>query len=771
MTTNTKSVNDYRQALLDDSSSAFVANGEEYAALPSCSDYTSAQAALNVGGLVVVTTSFSTSKPLVIDDYTELYIPKGYTVTRAAGMNAPLVRNKYEGYLLNAADLSRTASATVIVADKNHTFSTGDKIIVGQCPTTAYNGVQTITVIDADHWSYTSGGSATDTGGGSTYYATIIPVRETVAAANVSGASNFVTVNTALASAKLKPGDNVWVGSDATDTNFVGEKIVASVIPGVSFTYYSASASGNPTGNLLLSFNVGIKISGGGKLDGNAANQTAPGTANTLGMRCNTVSMAMVSRFTVADGTKITGAIYRAIGCFNCAKVDLDFYADDTLVGAQFEGDAHNILIRKARGESVRWNSTYSKYQNDDFIAFTGTHYIGNAGYDNTTSPYGLGNFDFDLWDVDPDNCKNGVKITGYSSVHFKGRIRKVNGGAKNPVLISGTNGATVGLNAGVCIMDDTAALTGAIVDFLEIGEVNVHDAYASAAVKSVYINNSGANGTISIGYIDDGADIASLVQVDQNTGSTQELVLPHQRQTYDMATSTKPRYLFNSGTVKSIRYEDAVLIPPTTGGAPTISLKSGFVYGELVLNGQYGGNADHSGVLINHAAAPAKIVFDDFIPGATAYGVSQTIYYPNTSAGTLNVYATNTEISSNSFITDGGINIGAATFNYYFSGFKWTPGGNNLIQCNASASVHNVYGGANNVLPNQLFITGSGSQVINFYTESARLDITNNARLGKPMGAKAWNTNSALGTLAAAGPVISDGTNWHAQWDTSKTY
>lgn len=736
---------------------------------------TAINSALAVTGLITITKpgTYSVSSSLIINDNTELSIGKGVIIQRAAGMNAPLLKNKYEAYLLNNADLSRTASTTVVVADKNHTRTVGETVIVGQCQTAAYNGVVTVTATTADTWSYTSGGSATDTGGASGYYATIIPVRSTVLAANVSGASNFVTVTDATLANKLKPGDDIWVGSTSTDTNFVGQKTVSSVIPGVSFSYASTSASGAPTGNLLFNFNVGITLSGQGQLDGNRANQAAPGAGATLGQRVNTVNMTMVSRLRIVDGLNITGALYRALSCFNCSNILLDMAVKDTLVGVQFEGSVRNLTVERLRGESTFYNTTYSKFQADDFIAFTGTHYVGNATYDNTTSPYGLGNFtNFELVDIEPDNCKNGVKITGYSSVNFQGHIRRVVGGAKNPVLING-GGTTVGASYGVNIQDDPVggtALVGGNVDKLKIDYVNFHDAYASTSVAGVGVLNTGVNGQIEVGYIDDGADMRALVEVDQNTGSTVYFAALEQKQSYNMATATKPRYLFNSGTVKRI-VADGEFIPPTTNGAPSISLKSGFVYSDFFMRGQYGGPSANSGMLISHAATPGKIVFDNFNPDATAYGIHQMVYFTNASAGTLNVYVNNSEISADSFMTDGGQNIGAATFNYYLSGCKWTPGGNNFIQCNASASVHNVYGGTNNVLGSQLYITGSGTQVINFYCEAARIDVTNSARLGKPMGAKAWNTNAALGTLGAAGPVISDGTNWHLMTDTTKLY
>lgn len=67
--------------------------------------------------------------------------------------------------------------------------------------------------------------------------------------------------------------------------------------------------------------------------------------------------------------------------------------------------------------------------------------------------------------------------------------------------------------------------------------------------------------------------------------------------------------------------------------------------------------------------------------------------------------------------------------------------------------------------------ITRTASQVLRSFSREVRVDVSN---LERSTGQAAYNTNAALGSLAAAGPVICQGTSsgsWHLQADTTLTY
>jgi hypothetical protein len=124
--------------------------------------------------------------------------------------------------------------------------------------------------------------------------------------------------------------------------------------------------------------------------------------------------------------------------------------------------------------------------------------------------------------------------------------------------------------------------------------------------------------------------------------------------------------------------------------------------------------------------------------------------------------------IEAGTFRTVTGVNA-QVSCNVTLVGARFTNCTNGIVRAQGTAVVNFKSSGAR--LDAGVWVTApSGTPVVNPQSEDIQIDVSA-AFIGRPNGARAWNTNAALGTLASAGPVVSDGTKWVNARNTTLSY
>lgn len=399
--------------------------------------------------------------PVRLPSGTRVLVDEGLVWRRADSVNAPMVKGQNTGQLLPGTKYVRTGGNLVTVSNRFHGLTVGRQVWVGNLTDTTMNGIQTVaSVLDAHTWTYASAGS-NGSGGASTNFSFLIPLNRTIAGASFVAASDVVTVTDP--GHDLRPGMHVWLGTTGASTAFVGEVEVIAVWPGFWQYYKSGSGTGAATGTIAICYERDIIIDGYGALDGNAVNN---GTTQDTDTELSLVSFGMLnqSRFSIKQAGS---TIFRAFNLNNPADVVFDgveYY--DTLVGTQVEASGTRVRFMNCRGGTGKWVSGPQLV--DDAVAFTGTKLIGGAAYDNSCSPYGLGNFlDCGVYNLDAPTCLNGVKLTADASVYIDNlTVDGITGGMANFNVTPFTG------SAGVRYVDDSASLKGMVCGRLYVRRI-----------------------------------------------------------------------------------------------------------------------------------------------------------------------------------------------------------------------------------------------------------------------------------------------------------
>ncbi|MBL8482926.1 MAG: hypothetical protein JNJ60_12080 [Rhodocyclaceae bacterium] len=160
-----------------------------------------------------------------------------YTILTVAG-TVFTVANNGNGSTTGGSVYSTSATATVTTA-ANHGFASGEKVTISGVTPSGFNGVVTITYVDATHFTYSMSTSLSGPGSGSTLRAT------TNKATATSTAHGFAT------------GDTVTIAG-ATPSGYNGVYQV-TVVDANTFTYYYLAAAplGTSSGTITASIGGG----------------------------------------------------------------------------------------------------------------------------------------------------------------------------------------------------------------------------------------------------------------------------------------------------------------------------------------------------------------------------------------------------------------------------------------------------------------------------------------------------------------------------------
>ena len=714
---------------------------------------TAINAALAAGGLVQILTpgTYYINASLAFLSKTQLLMGIGVFLFRYDQTYAPLIKNKYAGYLDKESRLTR-ASNVATALDFNHKISVGDLVYVRNAADAAFNGLQTVSSVSAGvSWSYTNAG-ANYSAGSATRFVAFIPVLRSLAlasfTANTAFPANATTGYTYVADANndIRAGFLVFVASVGT------VEVVRTDVAG--WTYFGAIPTDAVVG---LSYAYDISIFGG-VLNGNRVNNATGFNGSTESV---VVAFGACNNLSIKD-TQISGSNLRCIQLNNCQQVELnsiDF--SDTLVGAQFEGGGRRLRAINCRGKSAEHGnaatSTAGAQVQDDFLAFTGVLASGGGVYDNVASPYGLVDFD----DIKVLNCStqsslNGIKITADLSISYDNfDINGFFGGSLDPV-------PSLASVAGLRIMDDTAQLTGTRVKKLTVKNLGWTVKSGSSA-STVNFNTTGSVDDLTLIDCDySGLNSTSLSPIVINSTGTIKRMLVNGVRWADNASATngKPFIAQTAGsTVQDLTVAnfDITFQSSTAVHNAIFENQSSSITSRLTLrDGLARGNAANVGALYRMIGRLDDITIDNVNSLEATNILACIAFHTRTGGGfTSNTRIRNCDLKLLNGFSNSGAALGTAIANILMSGCTINnAGSNNFLQ--VDSGVFNVFGGPDNiwVVNSKSAYVGAGTQTFRINCPSMPFDIATLAAktAGMLNGDQLYNTNAATGTITSAG-------------------
>lgn len=672
------------------------------------------QSALDKLGTVSLMTAgtYLVEKTLLIKSNTRLVLGPGVVLKRASGVGAPLIKNQYCGQILPAVGFNRTSGA-VAVNENNHTNKVGDVIFIsaGAGPDATFTGLVSVLVVTANVWYYSSGG-ADGAGGTVTQYYNVVPVTRSIAGSAFSRTSNYVTVTDTAHT--LKPGMNVYIKTLGASTDFALGIVTVSKVSANTWTYLATGANGVAVGTMLLNYEYNISISGEGVIDGNRLNNLNYPVNTEL--RATTILLGNVSNVTI--GIAHGSSRLRAINLFNCANVQMvckcRFF--DTLVGAQFEGGARNVLVDiQDQGDSTIWE--LGQQTADDYIAFTGVKYAAGAvgNYDAVISPYGLTSFSgIEIRRLVAVNCLNGVKISADTSCPYTGVFEI--GSVIGTLLEQSPSPAT---GSAIRVVEDGPGLTNVRIETISIsGPIE----WAAPIAPLSYIDFEGTIGSTLESLIVKGCRFKNTIAHLQ-VGFTIGMV-DYDNCVFKVSGGSRAAVHLQGGSVNVFQIRNS---PVEVGTLQPLVKYVGGSTGTLRLeNLDFSSVNTESGAIIDlqNNAMPDLILKGLRSTGATRIGTFLNI----TAAVTTTIYAEDIDIICPSFMTTPTGNVlGVGNITLYAARVKWSPpsSGNFFQVGNGNWT---LFAGVGLTLPaERMALFGFGTPAYRFHAPSSNAKINLN--------------------------------------------
>ena len=662
------------------------------------------QTALTAGGLVQITTpgTYYVNSTLAMPSKTRLYLGVGVKLLYVSGRVTPVIKNKYAGCLMPAAQMTR-ASNVVTVSDVGHTRVAGDQVFLSGGSDSSFRGLVTVLSVTATAWTYASTGS-NGTAGAATSFYNCIPVRQTLSGSALVATSNYVTVTES--GHDKRPGMVLYIGKDGGD-NFAPGMVTVTQATESTWTYKTTSASGTASGTLALSYDYDIEIDGG-IIDGNRANVGTPATGSEMQL--------CVAWFGAVTGLRINAAIggcpFRSVSAMNCASVTMDkqWSSFDSLVGVQFEGGGANLVVDQAIQSSAQVNTT-SAQRADDYVAFSGTAIAGGGGnYDNTASPYGMTQFSgLEVRRIAPVNALNGVKITATgASCPFVGVVKI---GAISGRMLDRAPSLTTG--SAIKIFDDGPSLVGTIYDTIQIdGPVEWVTPTASSNAGWLHVGGASVGNAI---YLRGGVAESSQVRDVQLVDTATLNVLDIDASRFIGLGTNNVNFNLAGGTLQKLAIRNSRIQVGTS--QPCVYLNGASVAQIEIIDNQFHGVATATGdvIQIDSATSYAALKTLTFKGNRNLNGgnsISSIMAVAGVNGGTTDIVIDDHDVTSASGIryTTGS---GTGTFNVFLGAkVRWTAtGGNNFLQVGGGTWTLYGHPGAAATLNNaRLFLTGFGS-------------------------------------------------------------
>lgn len=312
------------------------------------------------------------AKPIRLPNHAFLTVGPYTTLKLVDSAKCALIRNRDAQNALPVSAMS-ISGGLVTLTEKGHDYRVGQSVYVEGCLTnTALNGAKTVLATTNDSWSYAGSGSLpTNTN----EQRIMTSVYNPVAGSSFARSGNVVTV--AETGHARQAGDHVYIAGLGGASSFNGKAKIASVTPGVSWTYANSGVDETATGTANVLGNTGIRLDL--RYDGNRSGQApenASGLDEWLDFPCQFVNVGNM----LVNAPAISNFWWRGLGFWNAGQVDVPlcrFYRGS--VGIQFDSFCDGVRV----GEAVGLNMT------DDVVAWGVTDQVGAFG--ETACPSGPG--------------------------------------------------------------------------------------------------------------------------------------------------------------------------------------------------------------------------------------------------------------------------------------------------------------------------------------------------------------------------------------------
>ena len=664
------------------------------------------------------------SQTLLVPSYSELVVGAGSWIKRPAqGIVFHQVRNKscHNAAYVNGLTIS---GGTITVPEAGHSRAVGDIVYCENWLTaTTLNGPQTITAVNPGvSWTIAASGSnPTNTNIQLVYLSTYNPL----AAANFVRASNVVTVTETGHTRAV--GDPLYIAGLATDTSFNGCYVVSSTVPGVSWTYASTGSNGSPTGTAQL---LGDRtITYDLYLDGNMSAAAVNLTGNHWGG--NLSQWGNVGNLTGYLREARNSYYGRAANHYNCYGVEIPLARGRDQVAVLLQFDA--LCDRVHVGTADTQNTT------DDTVAWGVTGATGI--YADTAHPPVV------MFSQGSMGTLTGDQIIGTSPTGML-KMYCMTGYTIGDVIV-GKVLPSAASSACVTMGDPNTGVAGGAFSSITLGEVG-------GAVQCANSANWGTMGPVRIGkLIDTQTNTAA-----NNTGEALYITGPMTLVTVDLLIAQVARTQSAAAKFTPTAANSRVRfgrIDSTAGvGGYVLLARGGTPVDTLTVDGWWhSGAGNTAGTLVySDVAGDFTNVYINNFRGGGFGGLVKL----NSAGLTRNVYLSNVVLGIGAGV---GIGVGSdnsGTFNIWLSNVDGRTGNisNNLIQFGAASQTIRALG-SNVFTQSGKFALGGASQTLSINCPSAQL-AADLAGLVPQAGDVIYNTNTALGTLGQAGPVIRRG-------------
>lgn len=624
----------------DNSTSTALANSKSINSSLSSSNYEVVVAG-NQGDLYVAQT-------IIVPSNKKFTVLPGTYLKRVPGPSYHLVRNAGAQNSLYVNGLT-ISGGTLTLNEPGHSRAVGDVVYLeGFTGNTALNGPKTVTsTTPGVSWSFAATGSnPTNTSVQCVFASKYNPL----AGASLTRASNVVTVTEPGHTRGV--GDHVYIGKTGlTATNsFGGVFEIASVIPGVSWTYANTGANETPTGTTHLAGDRGINAVL--NVDGNSNNVTvSQATAHaSVWANCSNSSVSMLDSRYVQYGRLIAG--------FNTADFTVPrcHASHNVAVGVQFDSFCDRAHVGVSTGI----------YQ-DDCIAWGVTSNSGPFG--DTAAPNGPGNMGKLVVDSVLGSSPTGLikmyAYTGYSA------------GAVNIRSVTGTGPCTIG--------DGSTGVGGGTFDELKFGQFKTTPTAGSNALS---LGGASAWSTMGRVEIDEFVDNPATAN---DAGFGVAVMSPFDRIRVGtlacMVARTFTHVVSFQASGKVWKTDN--LQGKSDSGLGVYNLSSGTVTDLFVGSGIHEGASANNGFLVY---ANGGFATNIYYIGMDVPQAGNLFYNASSAGGTWNIFAVN--LKSNNMASGFGGNA-TGTYNIFLTNCVDTNVGNNYIQFgNAGQTIRVVASG-----------------------------------------------------------------------------
>lgn len=685
------------------------------------------QAALNAGGLVQITQpgTYYVNDSVVTTDNSTVFIAAGVVIKKLANANRSIFTNSnanraYTGSLPNISGVTILYADTQAAGSGTLSYTNSGQTLKWAAPNDSVGGAVSVGAGGVFKLASASAGRALYIRVSANYLpgadkSDLVKVSGTKGAQSCtcSLTSNVMTVTETAHGRAV--GDSIDVRGLVTGTAGNGSWEIATVPSADTYTVnITASNFGAESAAVFGSKNIAIV--GDGIIDGNGANQTAGAFNENYD-----ILMRNVTNFRT-QGLRFLNNQQRAISVYGCTNHTLqDHECTGTKVFCQWEGPGNRIVVRNIKSQGT-----------DDLLAWTNTANTGTYSWNGGA----LGDFDnVVVSDIEAAGHLNMLKITGSAGYTFKSMtFSKLRGTITNAVA---------------AIVDDTSSLTGGAANNLTFNDVDCT------------VGASGQDITVTM------------------TGTIKNLNINGLRHN---ATGTCSVALGSGTTVNSCLINGHISVD--AGETSSIVLSGGTVGVLAIDNFRYNLNASGAGGVYISAGTPSLLRFTN--GHVTGANTKHLLSYEGTPANVMmdNIWAgTIADLVANG----GGASTGTVI---QISNFNGTPKFIAQLSRNCTLNLSNIAGtfsslmvyaygsttltlNANNITTTSTHLATDGTALVNVNGPSLKVDI-NTTKVNRTDGSVVYNTNSALGTLGAAGLVVCQGTaanSWKLLSDTTKTY